>query len=634
MNDASLIGSLWNAGGDNSFRFVKAAANNAFSWVRARLVAGADEETVCIFDVPADEGCGNEILGAAGLTFGPVDEAVSFSGLLSSTTEVSVTPYENSELPSSVDLSGLPDGDYELCVTVEPPAASTPTSLRFDVAATQIFPGSTFEFLLNGLPVTEAPVVPNPPPPTCIPAIQSVEVSDPGILSAWNAAGANELRFVSSAPGTLVAWVRATVTANGQSVDACLFEFEGGDCSEGNICEAGFTDGPLDESVVLEGIGELSVSCKPFTKSGQDEILINIPCKNIVKTLAAGPTEVEIQLPDPTMFTVDILWEDRNPDRPVRVVDTMPQEFEVVSVTPTVGDAVFFNVGNGGNSADRIHWDIPVGTSSAVLSVAIETARLPGSSKRNPRFKPGDCGTFVVNEGATAFELDPTTGEIVQVEIPPPAPELLENGSFETGDFAGWIAKDMAAPFFPGQVVGSGVSTGPGFFVSEPTDGEFAAVSGFDGGGPDTIELGQDVDIPAGATSATLSFDWRAAWNFLFGSPGTVRTLAVVVEPAGGGAPLFSTTVLEANAAVEPVNPDTGPQSTSVDLTAFAGTSVRVKIVATIPDPFSGPGFLQIDNVSLQAIGSSEPTFEPVILAGPSNGISIEAVAGEVGCDD
>ena len=53
------------------------------------------------------------------------------------------------------------------------------------------------------------------------------------------------------------------------------------------------------------------------------------------------------------------------------------------------------------------------------------------------------------------------------------------NGSFETGDFTGWVATDLANPFFPLQVAGAGVSPGFGFFLSAPTDGVFAALTGW-----------------------------------------------------------------------------------------------------------------------------------------------------------
>jgi hypothetical protein len=178
------------------------------------------------------------------------------------------------------------------------------------------------------------------------------------------------------------------------------------------------------------------------------------------------------------------------------------------------------------------------------------------------------------------------------------AVDIITNGSFETGDFTGWGTKDMAGPFYPLEVRVAGTSPFLGFFLSEPTDGFFAATHGFDGRGPDTIELFQDVAIPA-RHSAILTFDWRAGWYFTLGIPANVRTLDLVIEPAGGGSPLSTTNILTADPVVNMLLLDTGPNSDSVDLSEFAGSSIRINFVSTIPDEFSGPAHLQIDNVVL-----------------------------------
>ncbi len=179
------------------------------------------------------------------------------------------------------------------------------------------------------------------------------------------------------------------------------------------------------------------------------------------------------------------------------------------------------------------------------------------------------------------------------------AVDIITNGSFETGDFTGWGTKDIAVPFYQLDVRVAGTfPSGHGLFPAEPTDGFFAATHGFDGGGPDTIEIFQDVTIPADH-SAILTFDWRAGWDFTQGSPATVRTLDLVIEPGGGGNPLSTTNILTADPAVNMVLLDTGPNSDSVDLSAFAGSSIRINFLSTIPDYFSGPAHLQIDNVVL-----------------------------------
>jgi hypothetical protein len=176
--------------------------------------------------------------------------------------------------------------------------------------------------------------------------------------------------------------------------------------------------------------------------------------------------------------------------------------------------------------------------------------------------------------------------------------ELIVNGSFETGNFTGWGTKDMAIPFVPLAVRGAGFTPGFDLFATAPTDGSFVADNGFDGCGPDTIAMWQDVSIPAGQ-QATLTFDWRAAWN-LFAGPTLNRTLDFLVEPGGGGTPLQTTNLVTTNIASNIVG-DTGAQSSTFDLSAHQGSMIRVKVQATIPQCFTGPAHMQLDNVSLLA---------------------------------
>jgi len=174
--------------------------------------------------------------------------------------------------------------------------------------------------------------------------------------------------------------------------------------------------------------------------------------------------------------------------------------------------------------------------------------------------------------------------------------QQISNGSFETGNFAGWGTKDIGVPFVPLAVRGAGFTPGFGLFATAPTDGIFVADHGFDGCGPDTIELWQDVSIPAGNV-ATLTFDWRAGWN-LFAGATVDRKLDIVVEPGGGGPPLQTNNLITTDIGTSIVG-DTGPMSSAYDLSAYQGSTIRVKFIATIPQCFTGPAHVQIDDVSL-----------------------------------
>ena len=137
------------------------------------------------------------------------------------------------------------------------------------------------------------------------------------------------------------------------------------------------------------------------------------------------------------------------------------------------------------------------------------------------------------------------------------AVNIITNGSFEAG-FTGWGTKDIAPPFFPLAVRGAGITPGFGLFATAPTDGASVASHGFDGGGPGTIEIFQDLVISASST-ATLTFDWRAGWDFFAcGTCTGVRMLDLVVQPSGGGGALFTTSILTADPLVTAMLLDTG----------------------------------------------------------------------------
>ncbi|MDB4673517.1 hypothetical protein OAF27_01765 [Verrucomicrobiales bacterium] len=178
---------------------------------------------------------------------------------------------------------------------------------------------------------------------------------------------------------------------------------------------------------------------------------------------------------------------------------------------------------------------------------------------------------------------------------------VITNGSFETGDFTGWIATDLGVPFDPLVVEETGTNTNfggfgatvPGTGVVTPTDGDFAVNNGFDGGGPGQISVAQDVGVVSAGD--VLEYDFRAGWDLENFNAAVDRMFGVDIEPAGGGAPLLSFTDITAPAGTF-IN-DTGALSASHDLSALAGIDVRVNFVWNVPENFTGPANGQLDAV-------------------------------------
>jgi hypothetical protein len=260
---------------------------------------------------------------------------------------------------------------------------------------------------------------------------------------------------------------------------------------------------------------------------------------------------------------------------------------------------------------------------------------------------------LLVDRKNQVIENSETDNGVAAATVTSIAPNPLDpivNGSFETGDLTGWTVKELTPasnPSLPLSAHPAGVEyPAPTFyawpyildyFTSEPTDGQYAALNDFNGNDQTTSgpinrrELYQDITLPANTT--TLEFDYRAAWElFRFGST-LDRTFSVEIEPAGGGAPLMSRTILVApNLTIEEdtENPTGGvgdyPPAV-VDLSAFSTQSVRLKFVWNIPEPGTGFGFFQLDNIRLNTgsvpdgienLASADVSTGPGVIAGGS----------------
>jgi hypothetical protein len=187
------------------------------------------------------------------------------------------------------------------------------------------------------------------------------------------------------------------------------------------------------------------------------------------------------------------------------------------------------------------------------------------------------------------------------------ADEYILNGSFESGDFSDWIVEDISDPFFTLQVGASGFNPWGGFFISEPTDGEFAALHGFDGGGPGYITMIQDIVLDSSA--AVLHFDYRAAWDLINYGATIPRTFVVNLEPSGGGEVIQSDTILVADPFGNNLVEDTGNLHGIVLLNSLPDTTIRVIFEWYIPETFTGPAFFQLDNVFIQEVAEGQEIY-------------------------
>jgi hypothetical protein len=197
--------------------------------------------------------------------------------------------------------------------------------------------------------------------------------------------------------------------------------------------------------------------------------------------------------------------------------------------------------------------------------------------------------------------------------------QLIVNGSFETGDFSGWNVSTAAArggsgvPFQPWSVTPAGAG-GFDFYEILPTSpqhGTHDAWNGFDGTGPMEFRMYQDISIPSGV-SLNLSWRDRAQWNFCCGQT-KPRTYHVQLRDPSTDAVL--TTLYSFSTDTVDGYHDTGWLTHSHDVSAFAGQTVRIFFLETIPEVFTGPAQIEFDSIS--SSNGPPPTPTPTPTPGP-----------------
>lgn len=259
-----------------------------------RLLPGRD---TCLHDVTTDDFFDVYWLGwGQGFEGGFSYERRAFPPDFSCTTS-----YTGSTLPGSLDISSLPAGDYELCVSATAPNPASIDSINFEILNTLCGRPGTYEFFLNGVSLGTAPADPTNIC-TCNPGIQSFTVTNAALLANWNSTGTNTVRFTLNG-NTLLSWVRAVTEFGTESATACIFDNSGttfgapapggGNCDILNLCTAGYVyDAGMVSFHTDEIIAETEKDCVSFTKTTEDTIVINGTCNQPPTVSLAGPTPV------------------------------------------------------------------------------------------------------------------------------------------------------------------------------------------------------------------------------------------------------------------------------------------------------------------------------------------------------
>lgn len=194
------------------------------------------------------------------------------------------------------------------------------------------------------------------------------------------------------------------------------------------------------------------------------------------------------------------------------------------------------------------------------------------------------------------------------------AVELITNGGFETGNFTGWTATNPSGPFESWAVTGSGAgyTDSPVPLATSVIVGTRNASHGVTASPAGSFLLVQQVTIPSGNS---VQFRWRHRYQMNLStycnSAATCGTATFAVEILNTSNVLLQTLYTISTTANTSTN--TGWTLNNVNLTAYAGSTIRIRFRTNVTVALAGPGRLEIDDVSVNAF---VPTAAESTIAG------------------
>lgn len=185
----------------------------------------------------------------------------------------------------------------------------------------------------------------------------------------------------------------------------------------------------------------------------------------------------------------------------------------------------------------------------------------------------------------------------------------LINGGFETGNLNGWSFSEPSNSFSSSVFLHTASQPSQwnnnfGFFTPQTIGGNYSFFTGFDGFGPQQIVLSQNIGT-IDSESDAISFYIRGAWDLIHYSANATADRTIVVEIVDNNT---QTVVLSEELFVASIGTymaDTGLQYVGINFNNLVGTNATLRFIQSIPDPYTGPAMLQIDDIELK--GFYEP---------------------------
>jgi len=183
---------------------------------------------------------------------------------------------------------------------------------------------------------------------------------------------------------------------------------------------------------------------------------------------------------------------------------------------------------------------------------------------------------------------------------------LINNGGFETGNLSGWTTNSVGSPtgMCPNEGRNWNVSTGGTAtgcsVVGNPVEGQYAAYVMNDGFAGYNYQLSQTFVVPVHVTNASLAWSDSNVSNY----NGDARKLSVDLYSGStllGNLYLFNVPTSDGSPAWDARNVDV-----TALLAAHGGEALTLRFSSIIPQTWTGPAGLGLDNVSLTGTGEDK----------------------------
>lgn len=229
----------------------------------------SDHGTLLKIDANPGSGTYNTVVGSTKLQTYPRGVAIG----ISHRPEAEIRALDTGSCPMQAEMHIFDDEGHALSGAVNLYRRSNPfpngiSEIRLEVLHTRCNAAETLQFIFGDMATGTVidtfqegvPQLGQPAPGfcTCTPGVETRVYSDPNILGLYDTSDDALPQFHLHRPttinsfGTAFAWARVVLSGPDGTRSYCIFDFDGGDCSETDLCNARFTWGVFHADAFVE----------------------------------------------------------------------------------------------------------------------------------------------------------------------------------------------------------------------------------------------------------------------------------------------------------------------------------------------------------------------------------------------